>query len=157
LSIRSNLLNWWSGLDSGTKRSDGRRVPCDGRPTYLLVGGQDKVERLAAQTAFAPGTYVNAAAVLVGHPAAGGAGINLSAAHLAIYATNGFSLKDRLQSEGRINRPGQTRHVQFCDVIAVGPKGQKTLDHAVVDVLRNKKNVAEWTVENWREAIAGDE
>jgi len=151
----AKLVVWTRFRDEAFRMADEFRAA--GKSTYLLVGGQDKAERTAAQSAFAPGTTISEKAILVGHPAAGGAGINLSAAHLAIYATNGFSLKDRLQSEGRINRPGQTRHVQFCDVIAVGPKGQKTLDHAVVDVLRNKKDVASWTVENWRAAVAGDE
>jgi len=146
----------WSRFRAEAARM-GREFKAAGHDTYMLVGQQDPAQRKDALIAFAPGSPLTSPAMLVGHPAAGGAGINLSGASLAIYATNGFSLKDRLQSEGRLNRPGQTRPVRFCDVIAVGPKGQKTLDHAVVDVLRNKKDVSDWTVANWRAAVAGDE
>lgn len=129
------------------------QLQTDGRPTYLLVGQQKDEDRSAAKRVFAPGTPDTTPAVLIGHPAAGGAGINLSAASIAIYATNGYSLKDRQQSEGRLQRPGQTTRVRFVDVVAVGPKGQKTLDHAILHALRDKLDIATWTAATWRRAL----
>jgi SNF2 family DNA or RNA helicase len=124
------------------------------RPAYLLVGQQDPAERLAAQRAFAPGSDNTEAAALIGHPAAGGAGINLSGASTAVYASQGWSLKDRLQSEGRIHRPGQTKPTRFVDVVATGPQGQRTIDHAIVKALRQKNDVATWTAENWKQILS---
>jgi hypothetical protein len=122
------------------------------RPVHLLMGQQDPAEREAAKLAFAPGTSTHKA-LLVGNPQAGGAGINLAAAHVGIYVSHSFSLKDRQQSEGRLNRPGQTQPVRFVDVIAVGPDGQKTLDHAMLRALRDKQDVAEWTAQTWMEVL----
>lgn len=123
-----------------------------GRQVHLLWGSQDPAERDTSKRAFAPGSEVEAA-VLVGNPQAGGAGINLASASVAVYATNSFSLKDRQQSEGRLNRPGQTSSVRFVDVVAVGPSGQKTLDHVILQTLREKTDVAEWTARTWRDKL----
>jgi len=46
----------------------------------------------------------------VGHPAAGGIGLTLTEASLVVYMSNTFSLEDRLQSEDRAHRIGQTRN-----------------------------------------------
>jgi SNF2 family DNA or RNA helicase len=122
---------------------------------HFLRGGQKPDERDAAKRAFAPGT-ASGPAYLVGHPLAGGAGINLAAANLAIYVSQGWSLKDRLQSIARIDRPGQTKPVTIVDVVAVGPKGQKTLDHQILSALRSKADVATWTAATWRRVLMDD-
>lgn len=124
-----------------------------GRVVHLLQGQQPADERNAAKRAFAPGTDDTRAAVLVGHPAAGGAGLNFSAASVAIYATNPWSIKDRKQSEGRIQRPGQVNRARFVDVVAVGPKGQKTVDHGVLKALRSGEDIAMWTAAIWRQVL----
>ena len=121
-----------------------------------LRGGQSQSERDLATKAFAPGQPVSGKIALVGQPAAGGAGINLSGADHAIYATNTFSLKDRDQSEGRIDRPGQTRRPRYVDVIACGPDGQRTVDHSVIDALRKRHDVATWTSAMWTRALMGE-
>jgi hypothetical protein len=122
---------------------------------HLLQGQQKPEERDAAKRAFAPGT-TSGPAYLVGHPLAGGAGINLAAANLAIYVSQGWSLKDRLQSIARIDRPGQTKPVTIVDVVATGPKGQKTLDHQILLALRSKQDVATWTAATWRRVLMDD-
>lgn len=121
-------------------------------PVHMLWGQQKKEEREATKLAFAPGAPAGPA-FLVGHPAAGGAGLNFASAPLAIYATSPWGLKDRLQSEGRINRPGQTQPVRFVDIVAVGPKGQRTVDHAVLAALRTNGDVAAWTAATWRKVL----
>jgi SNF2 family DNA or RNA helicase len=128
-----------------------------GRAVHRLQGQQPPDERDAAKRAFAPGTASDAPALLVGHPAAGGAGLNFAAANVAVYATNPWSWKDRKQSEGRINRPGQTRPVRFVDVVAVGPDGQRTLDHTILRALRDNDDIANWTAETWRRALTDEQ
>jgi SNF2 family DNA or RNA helicase len=80
----------------------------------------------------------------VGHVQAGGKGLTLHAASTVVYFSNDFSLENRLQSEDRAHRIGQTNHVTYIDMIA-----EDTLDAKIVSVLRDKKNVAD--------LITGDE
>jgi len=85
----------------------------------------------------------------VGNVQAGGKGLNLHAASTVIYYSNDFSLENRLQSEDRAHRIGQQNNVTYIDMIAEG-----TMDVKVVDVLRNKKSIADLItgderVENW--------
>lgn len=75
--------------------------------------------------------------VFVGNPAAGATGITLVEAKNVIYYANSFKLVDRLQSEDRAHRIGQTNQVLYVDMIAPG-----TVDERIVDSLRSKKDIA---------------
>lgn len=124
-------------------------------PSYTvakLYGGQSDAERSVVKRLLAPDGDPGPA-LIVGNPQSGGAGLNFAAAQVAIYVTNSFSLKDRLQSEGRLDRPGQTGQVQFIDVIAYGPDGQKTIDHHIVSSLRRKEDLSTWTAQVWRQKL----
>jgi SNF2 family DNA or RNA helicase len=76
---------------------------------------------------------------LVGNAATGGVGLNMTRAELVVYFSNSFSFTDREQSEDRAHRIGQTRSVTYIDLIAEG-----TVDVAVVQALREKKDVSEF-------------
>lgn len=76
--------------------------------------------------------------VFVGNPAAGATGITLVEAKNVIYYANSFKLVDRLQSEDRAHRIGQTNAVLYVDVIAPG-----TVDERIVDALRSKRSIAD--------------
>jgi SNF2 family DNA or RNA helicase len=117
---------------------------------FQLRGGQSKDARLQAKLFLAPGSDPRPGAV-VGNQKAGGASLNFAAANIAVYLSNGPALIERTQSIGRIERPGATQPMQIIDVLATGPKGQKTFDHAVLKSLRAKDDMARWTVERWRE------
>jgi SNF2 family DNA or RNA helicase len=85
----------------------------------------------------------------LGNVQAGGKGITLTAAQTMVYYSNDFSLENRLQSEDRAHRIGQTNHVTYIDMIALG-----TIDERVVKILRDKKNVADmvtgdFDINNW--------
>lgn len=112
-----------------------------------LRGGVDKTP---AKLFLAPGSDPKPG-VVCGNQKAGGASLNLAAANIAVYLSNGPALIERTQSIGRIERPGATQPMQIIDVIATGPKGQKTFDHAVLKALRGKDDMARWTVERWRQ------
>jgi hypothetical protein len=125
-----------------------------GRTVYQLRGGQKPHDRDQAKKAFAPGASDDPAAALVGHPAAGGAGLNLSSAAIHVFFSLPFSDRVYKQAFGRVQRPGQVRRVLTCHVVAVGPNGQQTLDHRVVKALQEQSDVAAWTAAMWREALA---
>lgn len=119
-----------------------------------IYGGQDAEERDVAKRLLAPGGDP-APAIVVVNTQSGGAGLNFAAASLFVFLSNDYSLKSRLQAIGRLERPGQTRPMRLVDVLATGPRGQKTSDHGIVAKLRAKKDLADATVTDWKEMICG--
>jgi SNF2 family DNA or RNA helicase len=106
----------------------------------LVQGGQTDAERLHAETAFQSGS----ARLLVGNPAAGGVGLNLQAASMAVYYSLGYSLVDRLQSEDRCHRAGSEVHnkVTYIDMVC-----ENTVDVVVRNAVAEKKEIAEIVVD----------
>lgn len=96
-------------------------------------GGISQTNRQLAIDAF----QTRAARVFVGQQQAGGTGITLTAASSVIYYSNTWSLEDRLQSEDRAHRIGQTKSVRYVDILA-----QDSIDDKVVDALRAKTDLA---------------
>lgn len=113
-----------------------------------LRGGQSQLQRAAAKRLLAPGSTQRG--MVVGNPAAGGASLTFSGANLMVFLSYGPRLLERTQSIGRIERPGAVEPMLVADVVAVGPKGQKTIDHRVLHALRNKEDMASWTYAQWR-------
>lgn len=119
----------------------------------LIVGGQKRAEREHALRLLDPRTAPKGPAVVIGTPASGSMGLNLTAAHTVVYMSNDYSLKTRMQSEDRVHRPGQRNNVSYFDIIATGPNGQKTIDHAIMKALRTKEDIARWTTSAWIQAL----
>jgi hypothetical protein len=159
------LDRWWSNepaprkaLVSGRFRAEIERAQQalqDAFPkakVYKLYGNQDEEERTEIKRMFAPGGEPDDA-IMVVHPAAGGAGLNFSAANLLLRMSPDHSLKNFLQLDGRIERPGQSRPMTFGDVVAVGPNGQRTVDHIAVAGLRKKEDVSKLTAKEWKRRL----
>ena len=129
-----------------------KRLREKGITSYQIYGGQKDTERHEAIRIFSD---VNSTepAVLLAQPRAGGIGLNLVTSALAIYISNGYSHVARLQSEDRIHRMGQRRPCSILDVLAVGPAGQKTWDHAVLKALTDKDDMEKWTTDLWKKAL----
>jgi hypothetical protein len=49
--------------------------------------------------------------------------------------------------------PGQTKPVAYFDILAVGPKGQKTIDHVILKARKESEEIANWTTEKWVKAL----
>lgn len=75
--------------------------------------------------------------VFVGNPAVGATGLTLTAARTVVYYSNSFKLVDRLQSEDRAHRIGQTGSVLYVDIIA-----EDTVDERIVQALSDKLDIA---------------
>ena len=73
----------------------------------------------------------------VGNPQTGGMGITLTASSTVIYYSNTYNLEDRIQSEDRAHRIGQTNKVTYIDLIC-----PKTVDEKIVKSLISKKSIA---------------
>jgi hypothetical protein len=89
----------------------------------------------------------------VGTESAGAFGLNLSATHAVVHLSSGFSHVIRTQSDARAHRPGIKHRIAYFDVVATGPDGQKTIDHAVALALRKKGDLASWSATDWAKAF----
>jgi SNF2 family DNA or RNA helicase len=73
----------------------------------------------------------------VGNAVTGGVGLNLTNANVMIYYSNDFSYRNRVQSEARQHRIGQTKSVLIYDIMA-----EHTIDERIVGALKSKKDLA---------------
>ena len=69
---------------------------------------------------------------------AGGVGVDLSRASVAVYYSVGWSLGDLLQCRGRVHRHGQTRPVTHVHLVA-----EATVDETALDALRKREDLVE--------------
>lgn len=122
-------------------------------PIGQIHGGQKRDEREAAIRLLGPKSAPKGPVVVAGTPATGSMGLNLTAAHTVIYFSNDHNLKTRLQSMDRVHRPGQFHAVSYFDIVATGPKGQNTVDRAILHALIKKETTATWTTNAWRKAL----
>lgn len=80
---------------------------------------------------------------LVGNASTGGTGLNMTAAELVVYYSNSFNYVERDQSEDRAHRIGQTKSVLYIDLVM-----EKSVDGAILEALKNKKDVSEFVRES---------
>ena len=106
-------------------------------------GDTDDKERKANIISFTKGD----AKFFVANPATGGFGLNLQAANTVIYYSNSYNLEQRLQSEDRCHRIGQTRNVNYIDITTL-----KTVDNLIIKSLKGKKDIATQVMgDQWKE------
>jgi hypothetical protein len=118
-----------------------------------IRGGQKKDERAVALQLLDPRTTPDSALVVGATPGAGSLGLNLTAASYMIRLSNDHSVGKRLQGDDRIHRPGQKRACSYFDIMAVGPKGQRTIDQIILAALREEIELANWTTQAWVSAL----
>jgi hypothetical protein len=128
-------------------KEEGRKHP---RPVLGAVwGGQKRDERTESISLLDPRYAPPGPAIVVGTVQTGAMGLNLAAAHDVVYLSNDWSARIRSQSEERVHRPGQTFPVSYFEILATGPDGQKTVDHAILKALKKKKEDAVLTMAAW--------
>lgn len=74
----------------------------------------------------------------ISNPATGKFGMTLTQAKVVIYYSNDYNLENRIQSEDRAHRIGQTDKVTYIDLITRG-----TVDERIIKVLREKKQLSD--------------
>jgi hypothetical protein len=126
---------------------------CGALPVGMIIGGQKRQDREYALRLLDPRTMPAGRAVVIMSIGAGSLGLNLTGSHTMFSMSTDFSLKNRLQGDARIHRPGQTEPVWYGDLIATGPAGQKTVDHAVLAALATKNDLVNLTTSAWIEAL----
>jgi SNF2 family DNA or RNA helicase len=102
----------------------------------FITGEQDTNAKRESELSFRndPDTRV-----VIANRAAGGVGINLVEASYSIVYSRNFSLAEELQSESRNHRGGSQIHSKITKIdLAI----KDSIDEAVLEVLRNKKQVS---------------
>lgn len=121
-------------------------------PEFLVAeihGSQTKEDRLAALSLLKPETSPNKPVFVGGTFGTGSFGLDFTAAHTSVACSYDSSLGKFLQSADRVYGPGQIAPVAYFDVVAIGPKGQKTIDHHLVAARRLHEDIANWTTDHW--------
>lgn len=90
-------------------------------PHVLITGGQTERERYDNVAAFQSGKVD----IILLTAGAGSEGITLTRANTTVYLDRSWSMIQNEQSEGRIDRWGQTRDVFYIDLIAKGTVEEK--------------------------------
>lgn len=112
----------------------------DLRPAKLYGGLTDEESDRAVRT-FQDGS----ARVFVANAAAGGTGLNLQVANLALYYSQDYSLEARAQSEDRCHRGGSESHnkVTYIDLLCrEASTNLASIDHIVRRAVIEKRNAA---------------
>lgn len=93
---------------------------------------------------------------LVGNPAVGGLGLNMTAADYAVFYSNDYSWIKRSQAEDRIHRMGSEKHHQITiiDLVSQLVTNTWTVDKLVVDSLIGKKELAHTVIDVFKAGIA---
>lgn len=85
----------------------------------------------------------------VGTPRTAGMGLTLTQARTMVYYSNSHSVRDRVQSEDRAHRIGQTQSLAIIDLVC-----RKTIDEGILLALKAKQELAALVVgDGWKSLI----
>jgi Superfamily II DNA/RNA helicases, SNF2 family len=136
----------WVSYEHSLKKLYARLEKEYGPGCVAAFWGGNRSERLDDETRFK--TDPNCRFMLA-TPGAGGMGNTWIVADLVIYFSNSYDLEQRVQSEDRTHRMGQSKSVTYVDLVARG-----TVDEKILQALRAKINLsAQITGANWKEWV----
>jgi hypothetical protein len=119
-----------------------------------IMGSQKREDRIRALDLLHPDTSPAGPTFVGGIEGTGSFGLNMTAAHTCVTISSGYSPGRSAQTLDRVYGPGQTEPIAYYNIVAVGPKNQKTIDHAVLAARLNGENIANWTAAAWVRAIS---
>jgi hypothetical protein len=118
-----------------------------------IHGSQKKSERLRALALLKPETSPTGPVFVGGIEGTGSFGLDFTAAHTCVTSSSGYSPGRSAQTLDRVYGPGQTEPIAYFEIMAVGPKGQRTIDHAIITARRAGEDIATWTADAWVEKL----
>ncbi len=121
--------------------------------TAVILGGQKKDERLRALALLKPETSPSGPVFVVGIEGTGSFGLDFTAAHTCVTMSSGYSPGRSAQTLDRVYGPGQKFPIAYYDIVAVGPKGQATIDRDILVARRSGEDVATRTASAWVRAL----
>jgi SNF2 family DNA or RNA helicase len=113
-------------------------------PVSMFYGGLTVSEREDSVTAFVEGETKYFVAI----QQVGGTGLTLNVSDLVVYFSNTFKYADRVQSDDRCHRIGQTKTVTYIDLIAAD-----TVDKKILTALENKQNISDYVTDLLKEGV----
>jgi len=117
-----------------------------GEGSVATFWGGNRSERLDEETNFKTDPRCR---FMIATPGAGGMGNTWTVADLVVYYSNSYDLEQRVQSEDRTHRIGQSKSVTYVDLVTRG-----TVDEKILQALRNKINLsAQITGHNWKDWV----
>jgi hypothetical protein len=118
-----------------------------------IFGSPVKVEREAAMRLLDPASAPEGPVIVGGTYGTGSLGLNFTACHNVHNLSFDATYWKYVQSAARVDRPGQTHEISTTDYVAVGPQGQRTIDHAIVLAKQRNEDINTWTMSAWIEAL----
>ena len=118
-----------------------------------IHGSQQKPLRLKALSLLKPETSPTGPVFVGGIEGTGSFGIDLSAAHTCVTMSSGYSPGRSSQTLDRVVGPTQTHPIAYYDIVAVGPKGQATIDRDILIARRSGEDIAQRTSAAWVRAL----
>lgn len=118
-----------------------------------IFNKSQKEEREYAHRLLDPRTSPKGPITVGGTFGTGSLGHNFTASHTMVNMSSDYAYWKSEQANARIDRPGQIHPTSYFDIVAVGPNGQKTIDHIIVKARRGKEEVAKWTCSAWVKAL----
>ncbi len=116
----------------------------------VLQGGLSKSARDEAKTLFHPNSPdPKTHAVLIGQPQAGRFGLNFAKCSNVDRLSSDYSLLTKLQSDDRVDRPGQKNAMVFQEYLVVGPNRERTISGIILKALQGHQEMAKWTCSRW--------
>lgn len=124
--------------------------------TAVILGDQKKSERLHALSLLKPETSPTGPVFVAGIEGTGSFGLDMTAAHTCVSMSTGYSPGRTLQTLDRVYGPGQKHPIAYYNIMAVGPRGQKTIDHDILTTRLTGENIAQRTAAAWVKALTKD-
>jgi SNF2-related domain len=116
----------------------------------VLQGGLSKVNREEAKSLFHPDAPdPKGPALLIGQPQAGRFGLNFAKCSNVDRLSSDYSLLTKLQSDDRVDRPGQKNSTLFQEYVVVGPNRERTISGIILKALQNNEDMAAWVTSRW--------
>jgi SNF2 family DNA or RNA helicase len=134
INTQHKIIIWCSFIHN--YRMIGRKLTELGIKHVFLTGEQDIREKQEAVDAFNKDPTVR---VIVANRAAGGTGVNLTAASYSIVYSRNFSLAEELQSEARNYRGGSEIHES---IVKIDLCTEGTVEEGALQALQNKHQVS---------------
>ncbi len=117
--------------------------------TAVVLGGQKKTERFAALALLKPETSPSGPVFVAGIEGTGSFGLDMTASHTCVTMSSGYSPGRSAQTLDRVYGPGQIHPISYYNIIAVGPRGQRTIDHDILVARMTGENIATRTAAAW--------
>jgi SNF2 family DNA or RNA helicase len=124
----------WTPHDACIRQISARLEEVYGSGSVARFWGGNRDTRLKEEAMFKSDAKCR---FMVATQSAGGMGNTWVEASLVVYYSNHWSLEQRLQSEDRAHRHGQTNPVTYVDLGVLG-----TVDEKIIQALRDKLNLA---------------